>query len=89
MHKKKVEFALRTKIACDKNHINGITTKGTIVSTTHGFIKDDKSAIDKYKKEHSHEWSSILGEGDYSVTFDESEWNEAENIVDILDSIEE
>jgi hypothetical protein len=30
-----------------------------------------------------------LGEGDYSVTFDESEWNEAENIVDILDSIEE
>ena len=87
--KKKVEFALRTKIACDKNHINGITTKGTIVSTTHGFIKDDKSAIDKYKKEHSHEWSSILGEGDYSVTFDESEWNEAENIVDILDSIEE
>ncbi len=39
--KKKVEFALRTKIACDKNHINGITTMGTIISTVHGFIKDE------------------------------------------------
>ena len=63
--KKKVEFALRTKIACDKNHINGITTKGTIVSTVHGFIKDDALAIKKYKDEHSPEWVDILGKGSY------------------------
>jgi hypothetical protein len=83
--KKKVEFALRTKIACDKNHVNGITTKGTIVSTVHGFIKDDPNAINKYKKEHTHEWVSILGEGKYDINIDESEWNEKSDISEIVD----
>ena len=83
--KKKVEFALRTKIACDKNHINGITTTGTIVSTVHGFIKDDNNVINKYKKEHSKEWINILGEGEYGLTEDNSEWNEVEPNIDILD----
>lgn len=83
--KKKVEFALRTKIACDKNHVNGITTKGTIVSTVHGFIKDDPNAINKYKKEHAHEWVSILGEGKYDISIDESEWNEKTDISEIVD----
>lgn len=78
--KKKVEFAIKTKIACDKNHINGITTKGTIVSTVHGFIPDTPYAIEKYKKEHSKEWAGILGVGDYSISIDESEWNEAGSI---------
>jgi len=74
--KKKVEFALRTKISCDKNHINGITTTGTIISTAHGFIPDKPSAIDKYKKEHSHEWVDILGAGNYGISTDDSEWGE-------------
>lgn len=87
--KKKVEFALRTKIACDKNHINGITTKGTIVSTIHGFIKDDPNAITKYKKEHAKEWAGILGEGDYSVTEDNSEWEEKADVSELLESITE
>ncbi len=83
---KKIEFALRTKISCDKNHINGITTKGTIVSTAHGFIPDDAKAITKYKKEHSHEWVSILGDGDYNVIEDNSEWEEKEYVTDIIDN---
>jgi len=83
--KKKVEFALRTKIACDKNHINGITTKGTIVSTVHGFIKDDPLAIKKYKDEHSYEWVDILGNGSYIIQEDNSEWNEVDSTSDMFE----
>ena len=84
--KKKVEFALRTKIACDKNHINGITTKGTIVSTVHGFIKDDALAIKKYKDEHSHEWIDILGKGSYIIQEDNSEWDEKADASDLFEN---
>jgi hypothetical protein len=83
--KKKVEFALRTKIACDKNHINGITTMGTIVSTVHGFIKDDPLAIKKYKDAYSHEWADILGAGTYGIDIDESEWEEKKDISDLFE----
>jgi hypothetical protein len=37
---KQVEFAKRTNLQIDKNHINGITTKGKIIMTPHGFIED-------------------------------------------------
>lgn len=83
--KKKVEFALRTKIACDKNHINGITTMGTIISTVHGFIPDSPSAVDKYKKAHSSEWTNILGKGEYKVIEDNSEWDEKGDISDLFE----
>jgi len=83
--KKKVEFALRTKIACDKNHINGITTTGTIISTVHGFIDDKPYAIDKYKKEHAAEWINILGAGTYGIDIDESEWDEKKDISDLFE----
>lgn len=83
--KKDVEFALRTKVSCDKNHVNGITTKNTIVSTVHGFIPDDNNAINKYKKEHSHEWSNILGKGEYKITEDTSEWDEKKDTSDLVD----
>jgi len=75
---KDVEFALRTKVACDKNHVNGITTKNTIISTVHGFIADDPNAVNKYKKEHSSEWAGILGNGNYKIIEDNSEWSEKE-----------
>jgi hypothetical protein len=83
--KKKVEFALRTKIACDKNHINGITTIGTIVSTVHGFIPDSPTAVDKYKKAHTSEWVDILGKGEYKVIEDLSEWDEKSDISDMFE----
>ncbi len=83
---KDVEFALRTKVACDKNHVNGITTKNTVISTVHGFIPDDPKEITKYKKEHSHEWADILGEGNYKTVEDNSEWNEKADITDIVES---
>jgi hypothetical protein len=83
---KDVEFALRTKVACDKNHVNGITTKNTVISTVHGFIPDDPKEITKYKKEHSHEWADILGEGNYKTVEDNSEWNEKVDVTDIVES---
>jgi hypothetical protein len=86
--KKDVEFALRTKVACDKNHVNGITTKNTVISTVHGFINDTPNAITKYKKQHSDEWASILGKGEYKTVEDDSEWNEKTDISDIVESEE-
>lgn len=76
---KQVEFAKRTKIACDKNHVNGITTKSTVIVTVHGFIADDDKAIKDYKKEHSKDWFEILGSGDFDVIEDDSEWDESNN----------
>jgi len=64
---KDVEFAKRTKVSMDKNHITGVQTKGTVIMTVHGFIDDDKKAIDNYKKEHSEEWLRILGSDDFDI----------------------
>ena len=38
---KQVEFAKRVNLQIDKNHINGVTTRGRIVMTPHGFINDN------------------------------------------------
>ena len=76
---KDVEFAKRTRIMCDKNHVTGVTTKGTTVITVHGFIDDDPKAIDQYKKEHKDEWLTILGAGDFEIKEDLSEWDESRN----------
>ena len=77
---KQVEFAKRTKIQVDKNHINGITTRGAIVMTTHGFLEDDKKAIDNYKKEHSDYWLTTLGSTDFVLI---EEGNMEEDVRDI------
>jgi hypothetical protein len=42
---KQVEFAKRVNIQIDKNHINGVTTRGKIVMTPHGFINDNDKAL--------------------------------------------
>ena len=80
---KDVEFAKRTKISVDKNHITGVQTKGTTVMTVHGFIEDDKKAIDDYKKANSSNWLQILGSTDFDVV-EEDEMNE--NIKDVIEA---
>jgi len=82
---KDVEFAKRTKISVDKNHVTGVQTKGTTVITVHGFIEDDKKAIDTYKKEHSKDWLSILGTDSFDIVEeDEMKENFGEiNLVDV------
>ena len=65
--KKQVEFAKRTNLQIDKNHINGITTRGKIIMTPHGFIEDTEKELKKYKDDHTAEWSKILGGGDFDI----------------------
>jgi hypothetical protein len=74
---KEVEFAKRTNLQIDKNHVNGVTTRGKIVMTPHGFIMDDDKAIKEYKNMYADEWARILGGGDFSII----EENEEASIV--------
>jgi len=64
---KQVEFAKRTNLQIDKNHINGITTRGKIIMTPHGFINDDEKELKKYKDAHAKEWAVILGGTDFDM----------------------
>lgn len=83
---KDVEFAKRTKVAIDKNHINGVTTMGRVIMTPHGFIEEDPKAINEYKKEHSHEWLQVLGSSDFDIV---EEREVAEDVRDIFDNTDE
>ncbi len=74
--KKQVEFAKRTNLQIDKNHINGVTTRGRIVMTPHGFINDDDKELKKYKDENTKAWSKILGGTDFSVIEEDSDVGE-------------
>jgi hypothetical protein len=69
---KQVEFAKRTNIQIDKNHINGITTRGKIVMTPHGFILDKDKEIKNYKDQHVEEWGKILGGIDFDIVEEDS-----------------
>ena len=71
-NKKTVEYAKRTKISCDKNHITGIQCRGNIIMTPHGFIFDSKDSIDSYKDEHLDELMQLLGTDNFSL-IEESE----------------
>src|SRR5210317_2383279 len=64
---KQVEFAKRTNVQIDKNHINGVTTRGKIIMTPHGFLQDNDKDLKKYKDDNTKEWSKILGGGDFDV----------------------
>ena len=77
---KDVEFAKRTKIKIEKTHIDGISSSARILVTPHGFIIDEKKYIDRYKKEHAHEWVKILGMEDFELI---EEDDKLENINDI------
>jgi hypothetical protein len=81
---KDVEFAKRTRIMCDKNHVTGVTTRGTVTVTVHGFINDDPKAVEKYKKDHKDEWLNVLGSGDFIVVEDTSDWNESNNNIPMI-----
>jgi len=51
-----VAFALKTALVLEKNHITDVSAKGTIICTDHGFILNDKNAIDEYKKMYRDGW---------------------------------
>jgi hypothetical protein len=70
---KDVEFAKRTKISCDKNHVTGITTTNKVIMTVHGFILDTPNDLNKYKKDHSSDWLKVLGSADFDVVEEKDE----------------
>ena len=83
---REVEFAVRTKVSVDKNHVTGLQTKNTVVATVHGFISDDTKDINEYKKQHAHEWVHILGSIDgIGLTEDKSEWEESKENITLID----
>jgi hypothetical protein len=49
-NKKDYSFGIETKLEVVKNQVTGISFKGTIVSTPHGFV--GSKSIDNYKNEH-------------------------------------
>jgi hypothetical protein len=72
--KRSVKFASRTKVSVLKNHISGLGyDDGKIIVTPHGFISgkdpaEEKSSIEKYKKEYSEYWKNVLGvDGDFDL----------------------
>ncbi len=66
-----VGFAIKSALVVDKNHITNVTSKGKIVCTDHGFIMDDKKAIDEYKKQYKDDWDLNFDKFWDSVTADE------------------
>ena len=69
---KEVEFAKRTRISCDKNHVTGVTAVNKVIMTVHGFIKDDKKELDEYKKKYSDHWTKVLGSSTFDVVEEET-----------------
>lgn len=69
---RKINFATRTKVTVDKNHINGLGyADSQIIVTPHGFItsdkRDNKLALEKYKKETAEYWTKKLGDLDFEL----------------------
>jgi hypothetical protein len=79
---KQVEFAKRTNIQVEKNHISGVTTRGRVVMTQHGFIDDTPKAIEKYKNDHKDRWLSLLGSTDFDLI---EEGDMEENLAEMID----
>ena len=73
---KQVEFAKRVNLQIDKNHINGVTTRGKIVMTPHGFINDDDKELKAYKNENAKAWQDILGGTDFTIVEEEQAYND-------------
>ena len=73
---KQVEFTKRVNIQIDKNHINGVTTRGKIVMTPHGFILDNDRDLKNYKEERKEDWAKILGGGDFRVVEEDQAYSD-------------
>ncbi len=68
---KQVEFAKRVNVQVDKNHINGVTTRGRIVMTPHGFINDTDKELKQYKSDNVADWAKVLGGSDFDIIEEE------------------
>ena len=78
---KQVEFAKRTNLQIDKNHINGIQSRGKIVMTPHGFILDNDKDLKSYKESQKEEWKKVLGGGDFNIIEENSDTSQVESFI--------
>lgn len=53
----KMNYAIKSGILLEKNHITETSAKGTIICTNHGFVLDNKDALDEYKKKYAPDWN--------------------------------
>ena len=79
---KQVEFAKRVNVQIDKNHINGVTTRGKIVMTPHGFINDNDRELKGYKDDRKDDWAAILGGGDFRVVEEDQAYTDITSFID-------
>lgn len=68
---KEFQFGMATKIEVAKNQVNGVTLKGKIASTSHGFWNPDK--INDYKKIHKDYLKEKLDttQDDFKIEFED------------------
>ena len=78
---KQVEFAKRTNLQIDKNHINGVQSRGRIIMTPHGFINDTDKDLKDYKDSQAEEWKRVLGGGDFNIIEENSDTSQIEEFV--------
>jgi len=71
LNKKDYVWGTEVKVEVIKNQITGLTYKGSIISTAHGFITD--AMADKYKRANRAFFLQKLGEVDGDITFKEEE----------------
>lgn len=69
---KTYEWGKRTKVAVEKNHIGGLSSKNYIIMTPTGFIDNDPKCIEKYRAEHQAEWIEYLGSQDFEMVEEEA-----------------
>ena len=66
----KMNYAIKSGILLEKNHITETSAKGTIICTNHGFVLDDKNALDEYKSKYAPDWNLEYEKGWDSVSVD-------------------
>ena len=66
----KMNYAIKSGILLEKNHITETSAKGTIICTNHGFILDDKAAMDEYNNKYAPDWNLEYEKGWDNVSTD-------------------
>lgn len=55
-----ITFGLVSKLAIEKNHINGISNEGTFIITPDSIIPNEPGAVAEYKNQHKASWGSFM-----------------------------
>jgi hypothetical protein len=73
---KEVIYGVKVRVQIEKNHINGVSTVSKVIFTPTDIIHDEKSVIEKYKKENLAYFVNLLGEtngDDINIVVEEGE----------------